>query len=78
MGKAYFVEVRKMTITVNEFLGMAFDNYFEFVIYDFTTERNIFESWMEKELPDEIGEMYVESWNINNGRLELNVDSGDE
>ncbi len=67
-----------MTITVNEFLGMAFDNYFEFVIYDFTTERNIFESRMEEELPDEIGEMYVESWNLVNGRIELNVSSEEE
>ncbi len=67
-----------MTITVNEFLGMAFDNYFEFVIYDFTTERNIFESQTEEELPDEIGEMYVESWNLVNGRIELNVTSDEE
>lgn len=67
-----------MTITVNEFLGMAFDNYFEFVIYDFTTERNIFESRMEEELPDEIGEKYVESWNLVNGRIELNVSSEEE
>ncbi len=67
-----------MTITINEFLGMAFDSYFEFVIYDFTTERNIFESRMEEELPDEIGEMYVESWNLVNGRIELNVRSEEE
>ena len=67
-----------MTITVNEFLGMAFDSYFEFVVYDFTTQRNIFESRTEEELPDEIGEMYVESWNLVNGRIELNVSSDDE
>lgn len=67
-----------MEITVNEFLGMAFDNYFEFVIYDSTTERNIFESRTEEELPDEIGEMLVESWNLVNGRIELNVGSEEE
>lgn len=67
-----------MSITVNEFLGMAFDNYFEFVVYDFTTQRNIFESWTEEELPDEIGEMYFESWNLANGRIELNVSSDEE
>ena len=67
-----------MTITVNEFLGMAFDSYFEFVVYDFTTQRNIFESRIEEELPNEIGEMYVESWNLVNGRIELNVSSDDE
>ena len=67
-----------MTITVNEFLGMAFDSNFEFVIYDFSKEKNIFESRNDEEMPDDIGEMYVESWNINNGRIELNVDSGDE
>lgn len=67
-----------MTITVNEFLGMALDNSFEFAIYDFSKEKNIFESQNEEELPEEIGDMPVESWNINNGRIELNVDSGDE
>lgn len=67
-----------MTITVNEFLGMALDNNFEFVIYDFSKEKNIFESRNDEEMPDDIGEMYVESWNINNGKIELNVDSGDE
>lgn len=68
-----------MTITVNEFLGMALDNNFEFSIYDFSKEKNIFESWHEDmEMPEEMGDMIVESWNINNGRLELNVDSGDE
>ncbi len=68
-----------MTITVNEFLGMALDNNFEFSIYDFSKEKNIFESWHEDmEMPEEMGDMIVESWNINNSRLELNVDSGDE
>lgn len=67
-----------MTITVNEFLGMALDNNFEFVIYDFSKEKNIFESRNDEEMPEEIEDMFVESWNINNGRIELNVDSGDE
>lgn len=68
-----------MAITVNEFLGMALDNNFEFSIYDFSKEKNIFESWHEDmEMPEEMGDMIVESWNINNGRLELNIDSGDE
>lgn len=67
-----------MNITVNEFLGMALDNNFEFVVYDFTKENNIFESMRDEEMSDDIGEMYVESWEINNGRLELNVSSDDE
>lgn len=57
---------------------MALDNNFEFSIYDFSKEKNIFESWHDEEMPEEIENMYVESWNLNNGRLELNVDSGDE
>lgn len=67
-----------MTITVNEFLGMALDNNFEFVIYDFSKEKNIFESRNDEEMTEEIEDMFVESWNINNGRIELNVDSGEE
>lgn len=67
-----------MSITVNEFLGMALDSNFEFVIYDFTTQKDIFESINNEDMPDEIGELYVESWNISNGRIELNVDSEEE
>ena len=67
-----------MAITVNEFLGMALDNNFEFVIYDFSKEKNIFESRNDEEMPEEVEDMFVESWNINNGRIKLNVDSGDE
>lgn len=67
-----------MTITVSEFLGMALDSNFEFSIYDFSKEKSIFESWHDEEIPEEIEDMYVESWNLNNGRFELNVDSGDE
>ena len=67
-----------MVITINEFLGMALDNNFEFAIYDFSKEKNIFESKNSEEMPEEIEDMIVESWNINNGRIELNVDSGNE
>lgn len=67
-----------MEITVNEFLGMALDSTFEFAIYDFSKEKNVFESLHDEELPEVIGDMLVESWNIANGRIELNVDSGDD
>lgn len=67
-----------MKITVNEFLGMALDNNFEFAIYDFSKDKNIFDSQRGKELPGEIGDMSVQSWDINNGIIELNIDSGDK
>lgn len=67
-----------MTITVSEFLGMALDNAFDFCIYDFSKGRNIFKSRNDEEMSAEMEDMIVESWNINNGRLELNVDSGNE
>lgn len=69
---------KDMEITVNEFLGMAFDNTFEFVVYDFATNKNIFDSTVDEELSDDIGEIYVESWNIINGILELNISSDNE
>lgn len=50
-----------MTIIVSEFLEMALDNNFEFSIYDFSKEKNIFESWHDEEMPEEIENMYVES-----------------
>ena len=68
-----------MTITVSDFLGMALDNNFEFSIYDFSKEKNIFESWHGNvEMSEEMEDMIVESWNLNNGRIELNVDSDDK
>lgn len=67
-----------MAITVSEFLGMALENTFEFSVYDFSKGKGIFESRDDEELPTDIGDMFVESWNVNNGRIELNVDSGDE
>lgn len=65
-------------VTVSEFLGMALDNTFEFCVYDFSKEKNIFESWHDEEMSMDIEDMVVKSWNINDGRIELNVDSEDE
>ena len=67
-----------MGITVYEFLNMAFDNNFNFVIYDFSKETNIFDSQKDEDMPTEIED--VISWNLNDGenRIELNVDSDNE
>lgn len=69
-----------MGITVYEFLNMAFDNNFNFVIYDFSKETNIFDSQKDEDMPTEIEDMDVISWNLNDGenRIELNVDSDNE
>lgn len=67
-----------MEITVNEFLGMALDNTFDFAVYDFSKEKNIFQSIIDNDMPDNIGDMYVESWDIRNGIMELNVTSDEE
>lgn len=69
--------VGSMAITVDRFLGLALDSSFEFAVYDFSREKIIFESQNEEELPIEIGGMFVESWDANNGRIGLNVGSGD-
>lgn len=65
-------------VTVSGFLGMALDSTFEFSIYGFAKGKNIFESWKDEEMPAEMEGMMVESWDISNGRIELNVDSGSE
>ena len=69
-----------MGITVYEFLNMAFDNNFNFVIYDFSKETNIFDSQKDEDMPTEIEDMDVIRWNLNDGenRIELNVDSDNE
>ena len=51
-------------MTVYEFLGMAYDNTFEFNVFDFSKDRNIFESRCGEELPEEIGDLELESWNL--------------
>lgn len=65
-------------MTINEFLGMAFDNAFKFNVFDFSKDKNIFESHYEEELPEEIGDLELESWNLNNDRIELNVCTDEE
>ncbi|NBH15386.1 hypothetical protein D3Z36_14670 [Lachnospiraceae bacterium] len=68
-----------MNITVSEFLGMALDGTYEFAIYDFSKGKNIFESWHEdSETPEEIEDMIVESWELENGKIVFNVDNGNE
>lgn len=67
-----------MTITVGEFLGMALHNNFEFCVYDFSKVKDIFEGRYDEDIPEEIEDMIVESWNIYNGKLELNVNSNEE
>lgn len=65
-----------MEITVNDFLGMAFDNYFNFSICDIGMAGKIlYQSKYENELPDYIGEMILHSWNLQNDEIVLNVDS---
>lgn len=61
-----------MGITVYEFLNMALDNNFNFIIYDFSKETNIFDSQKDKEIPTEIEDMVVVSWNLNDDAIELN------
>lgn len=64
-----------MQITVYEFLSMAIDNNFDFVIYDLSAEKNIFDSRKNDEISTEIEEMIVFSYGINNNVLEINVNS---
>lgn len=69
-----------MKITVYEFLNMALDNNFNFVVYDISKETNIFDSQKDEEMPLEIEDMAVVSWNLNDkaNRIELNVDSDND
>ena len=55
-------------------------NIADFVIYDFSKETNIFDSQKDEDMPTEIEDMDVISWNLNDGenRIELNVDSDNE
>lgn len=65
-----------MEITVNDFLRMAFDNYFNFSICDVGMAGEIlYQSEYEDELPDYIGEMILHSWNLEGDKIVLNVDS---
>lgn len=63
-----------MGITVYEFLNMALDNNFNFIIYDFSKQTNIFDSQKDEVIPTEIEDMVVVSWNLNDdaNKIELN------
>lgn len=65
-------------MTVNEFLGMALDNTFEFNVFDFSKNTNIYESRCGEELPEDIGDLGLESWNLNKGSIDLNVSTDEE
>lgn len=69
-----------MGITVYEFLNMALDNNFNFIIYDFSKQTNIFDSQKDEVIPTEIEDMVVVSWNLNDdaNKIELNVGSDNE
>lgn len=65
---------------VSEFLGMALDSNFNFCIFDFSKGTNIFDSQKDTDMPIEVENMVVVSWNLNGDadRIELNVDSEHE
>ena len=65
-----------VTITVEEFLDLNLDNFIIFTVYDYAKKTDIYDSRVNDELPTEIAEMELHSFQIDeNGVLMLNVDS---
>lgn len=56
-----------------EFIEMAVDNYYPCYVWDNNKEKNIFEGELS-DIPYELFEREVTSWEIDNGKIGFNID----
>ncbi len=66
-------------MTIKEFLDLAFDNTYPFEICDIGKAGEIiFSTEFQEELPEDVEDMELHSWGLENGKIVLNVDSEEE
>ena len=61
-----------MGITLQDFIDMAIDNYYDCYIWDNEKEEQVFCGELA-DIPDELLEQEFTSWEIDNGRIGLNI-----
>lgn len=60
-------------MTLYEFIEMAVDNCYPCYIWDNNKEENIFGGILS-DIPDELLEREITSWELENGKIGFNID----
>lgn len=65
-------------MSIKDFLDLALDNTYRIVIYDFAKSKEIFDSDDIDNIPNEIWELDLCSWELGDNKIILNIDSNIE
>ena len=61
-----------MGITLQDFVEMAIENYYDCYVWDNEKEKEVFKGIID-DIPDELLECEFSSWEIYNGKIGLNI-----
>ena len=61
-----------MGMTLQDFVEMAIENYYDCYIWDYQNNEKVFEGIIA-DIPDELLEQEFSSWEIDNGRIGFNI-----
>ena len=61
-----------MGMTLQDFIEMAIENYYDCYIWDYQNNGKVFEGIIA-DIPDELLEQEFSSWEIDNGRIGFNI-----
>ena len=59
-------------MTLQEFIDMAIENYYDCYVWDCDKEENVFEGKLY-DIPDELLESEFSSWEIDGEKIGLNI-----
>ena len=59
-------------MTLQDFIDMAIENYYDCYAWDNQKEKEVFKGIID-DIPDELLECEFSSWEIDNGRIRLNI-----
>ena len=61
-----------MGMTLQDFVEMAIENYYDCYIWDYQNNEKVFEGIIA-DIPEELLEQEFTSWEIDNGRIGFNI-----
>ena len=61
-----------MGMTLQDFVEMAMENYYDCYIWDYQNNEKVFEGIID-DIPEELLEQEFTSWEIDNGRIGFNI-----
>ena len=61
-----------MNLTLQDFIEMAIDNYYDCYVWDNDKEEEVFRGTLD-DIPDELLECEFSSWEIDGGKIGLNI-----